>query len=85
MSVDQIKQLYGKPTTFLKRTMMEKECYVAGYLNQYPRNIYNPGTEKLESRVGLFYFDMATYKCVAISFGQKILVTPYGKSVGMGK
>jgi len=30
-----------------------------------------------------FYVELNTYKCVAIYFYNKFLITPYGKSVGM--
>ena len=89
MHFDKIKQLYGKPTDFKKRTLVGRECYVAGYIvsmSQYPYNIYNPGTERYTGRVMMFYVDMASYKCVGFVFaGTNVRLTPFGKSVGFGR
>ena len=87
MHLDRIKQLYGMPSVFKTTTIAKMKCHFAGYAVseiQYPRNAYNPGTEKFESRVMLFYVELNTYKCLAIKFDIKFLITPYGKSVGMG-
>ena len=72
------------PSVFKTTTIAKMKCHFTVSEIQYPRNVYNPGTEKFESRVMPFYVELNTYKCLAIKFDIKFLITPYGKSVGMG-
>ena len=86
MHLDRIKQLYGNPIAFKEHTMANLKCNYAGYIAgrpSYPKNIYNAGTEKFEGWIMTFYVELNTYKCVAIYFHNKLLITPCGKSVGM--
>ena len=82
MHLEDIKRLYGKPFVF---PGVSKNSPSASYTfhndEAYPKNIYNPGTEKMEGRFH-FYFHPNTLQCVAISGMLKVLKTPYGISVG---
>ena len=82
MHLEDIKRLYGKPFIFggpAKNSPMAS--YTFHNDKAYPKNIYNPGTEKMEGRFH-FYFHPNTLKCVAISGMLKVFKTPYGISVG---
>tara|TARA_B100001559_G_C16175463_1_gene472885 strand:+ start:27 stop:608 length:582 start_codon:yes stop_codon:yes gene_type:complete len=90
MHLDQIKRLYGNPITFRETTIANLRCNYAGYIAghshcDYPKNIYNAGTEKFVGAVGTFYFSVNTYKCVAIAFNSRLIITPHGKTLGMQK
>ena len=80
--LDDIKGLYGKP--FMFGGPFKNSPHVFYSFNEkemFPKNIYNPGTEKMESRCS-FYLHPNTLRCVAVKTGSiKTLITPYGKSV----
>ena len=82
MHLEDIKSLYGKPFIFggsARNTPMAS--YTSHNKDSYPKNIYNPGTEKMEGKF-IFYFHPNTLQCVAISGMLKVLKTSYGISVG---
>jgi len=81
MHLEEIKQLYGKPFVFpgINRNA-PRASYTFHNDEAYPKNIYNPGTEKMQARFA-FYFHPNTLKCCAVSGIQRVLITPYGKSV----
>ena len=82
MHLDDIKRLYGKP--FMFGGPFKNSPHVFYSFNEkemFPKNIYNPGTEKMESRCS-FYLHPNTLRCVAVKTGSvKVLITLYGKSV----
>jgi len=82
MHLEEIKRLYGKPFVFPGPFQNSPSASYTFHNDEaYPKNIYNPGTEKMEGRF-VFYFHPNTLKCVAVSATLKVLKTPYGISVG---
>ena len=81
MHLEDIKGLYGKP--FIFGISKNSPAVVYNFYNKdsYPKNIYNPGTEKMEGRYA-FYLHPNTLKCCAVGALAKVFKTPYGVSVG---
>lgn len=82
MHLDDFKTLYGKPFSVGGPFKNSPHVFYSFHEKEmYPKNIYNPGTEKMESRCS-FYLHPNTLCCVAVNAGlTKVLITPYGKSV----